>query len=98
MASNVNPFTGEILHHVAVRIRVTGTGVLRLSLHSLDDVNSQTLAPLTMIATTNREETVLANYTDQYGQIEVKTTGIDEIFNIDKLIFFIKPDAAEYPR
>lgn len=98
MAKNNSISNGEILHHVAIRIRVTGTGSLRTSLHSLDDVNSQTLFPLTMIASTNREETILANYTDQYGQIEVKTTGIDEIFNIDRIIFFVKPDAAEYPR
>lgn len=90
--------TGEILHAVGVRIRATGSGTLQLFMNSLDAVNTSQLPSITMAATTNKEVTQLANFKDQYMQVEGRTTAINETFNISKIIVFIKPYAAEYPR
>lgn len=91
-------FAGELVHFGAVRYRVTGSGILRSTLYSLDEANSSTLPNLTMSATTNREPTILANYIDQMGYLEIKTTGIDETFSICKIVVFIRPIASGYPQ
>lgn len=92
-----NSFIGERLHAVGVRMRVVGSGNLRTTLYSLDEVNSSTLANIAMQATTNREPTILANFTEQRMQVEVKTTEMDETFRIGKIIIFVKPVAEDYP-
>lgn len=89
---------GEILHFVGVRVLCTGAGILRPTLVSLDDVHTFTCPTFTLAATTNREGTILTNYTDQYGQVELRTTAIDEVFKVSKIIVFVKPTAAEYAR
>lgn len=89
---------GSLLHFNAARLRVTGSGNLRLSFRSLDDVNVQTLAPLAMQATTNREPTVLANYIDQLGSLRFETTAINETFSICKIVIFVKPYGSSYPQ
>lgn len=92
-----NQSTGEILHFTAVRLRVNGNGNLQLNLKSLDEVQNVPLANLAMATTTNREPTRLANYIDQRGFLELKTTVIDEWFVISKITIFIKPMYTSYP-
>lgn len=89
---------GLLTHVGMVRLRVTGSGVLRSTLYSLDSINSSVLPTITMAATTNREPTILANFTEQKSQLELQTTAIDETFEISKIVIFTKPVAAEYPR
>jgi hypothetical protein len=92
-------FTGELVHFGTIRMRATGSGNLQLFMHSLDDsLNSVTLADVALQVTTNREPTVLANFIDQYGQLEIKTTEIDETFEISKIVIFIKPVSSGYPQ
>jgi hypothetical protein len=44
--------SGEsISHYAAIRMRVNGTGNLKMQVYSLDDVRSKTLVPLVMQAT-----------------------------------------------
>ena len=93
--------TGEILHWVGLRVRCTGSGPsaqLRPVIRSLDDQNVSVCPTFALNPLTNREETVLVEYTDQYGLVELKTLFIDETFNVSKIIVFVKPVAAEYPR
>jgi hypothetical protein len=90
-------FIGEVLHFNAVRLRVTGSGNLQLFLRSLDDTNNIQLSSVPMLSTTNIEPTVLANFIDQRGQLEIRTTEIDEVFTVSKIIIFIKPIASGYP-
>ena len=98
MASK-SPLSGELVHFGVVRMRVTGAGNLQLFMHSLDDtLNSNTLTSIPLQATTNREPTVLANFIDQYGQLEIKTDVMDEVFEISKIVIFIKPVASGYPQ
>lgn len=92
-------FTGELIHFGSVRMRVTGAGNLQLSLHSLDEAsNSVDLTPIAMETATNREANVLSNFTDQYGQLELRTTEIDETFEISRVVIFVKPVSTGYPQ
>jgi len=87
----------DIIHVAAVRIRVVGSGNLRMTLFSLDSVNSQILAPLAMSATNAREPRVLANFISQRAMLTIKTTAINETFAINRVITFAKPMWTEYP-
>jgi len=89
---------GEILHFNTVRIRVAGSGNLQQYLRSLDDVHNTQLANVAMEATTNKEANTLANFKDQYSQLEIRTVAIDETFNISKIRIFIKQTATGYPQ
>lgn len=92
-------FTGELIHFGVVRMRVTGVGNLQLFLHSLDDtLHSNTLVTTPLQVTTNREPTTLANFIDQYGQLHILTTVEDEIFEVSKIVMFIRPVATGYPQ
>lgn len=96
--NSAQSFNGEILHANAVRLRVIGTGDLLQELHSLDDVNSQTLAALAMATATNREPTTLANFKDQRIQYEFRTEDFGAYFEINKIIIFIRPVETGYPQ
>jgi hypothetical protein len=88
---------GLIHHFGAVRLRLTGSGNLKMRLLSLDSVITQTLTSLAMSSTTNREPTRLCNFNEQRAQLEVKTTEINETFGISKIVVYIKPVASEFP-
>lgn len=86
-----------INHFGAIRFRVNGSGNLRLRLLSLDEVRTFTLVPLIMANPTNIDPTRLSNFTEQRAQLEIKTTAIDETFNISRIVIFSKPVASSYP-
>jgi hypothetical protein len=92
-----NQFIGELLHVVGARLRVTGTGNLRTSLHSLDGVRSNQLVNIAMQTTTNREPTILSNFQEQRVQLKIETMEENEFFRISRIIVFIKPVAESYP-
>jgi len=93
-----NNFSGEILHCGATRFRVTGSGNLQLFLRSLDNSHNLQLTSIPMQATTNKEPLVLSNFSDQRVQLELRTTEINEVFNVSKIVVFIKPVATGYPQ
>ena len=97
MARKVSSSVGTINHYNAVRMRITGAGSLQMRFLSLDAIDTQTLVPFTMAATTAREPTRLANFKSQKAQLEIKTTVIDETFRISKIIIFAKPVESEFP-
>ena len=91
--------SGELISHFsAVRLRVVGNGILRLTMYSLQDVESSTLPTITMATSTNRQPAVLANFIQQRASLEIKTTDINEWFRINRVIVFTKPLWADYPR
>lgn len=87
----------NINHYGLVRLRIAGSGNLRMRLLSLDEVRTQTLVPLVMADPTNIEPTRLCNFTEQRAQLEIKTTAINEVFHCSKIVVFIKPVATSYP-
>ncbi len=86
-----------INHYGAVRLRVKGSANLKLKLFSLDEVKQSTLLPLTLSSTTNVEPNRLSNFTQQRAKLEIRTTEINEIFQISKVIVFVRPVAKSYP-
>ena len=94
-----NSFVGELVHFGIVRMRVTGAGNLQLFLHSLDDaLHSSTLVSTPLLTVTNREPTTLSNFIDQYGQLHILTTVENEVFEVSKIVIFVKPVASGYPQ
>jgi len=87
----------EILHFGGIRLRVTGAGNLQLRLLSLDNTTINSLAPITMSSITNREPTRLANFITQRGALTIFTTELNEQFNINRVILFLKPIWTQYP-
>ena len=88
---------GNINHYGAVRLRVAGSGNLRLRLLSLDEVKTTTLTPLVLSDPNYIEPTRLSNFTQQRSQLEMKTTAINEVFHCSKIILFTKQVATSYP-
>lgn len=89
---------GENIYHVAaVRVRVVGAGILNMTLFSLDRVKTQALPTITMAATTQFEPRVLVNYESQRFYLQVGTTNINEIFDINRIIVFAKEYRQDYP-
>jgi len=90
--------SGEYEHHVvSVKLRVIGSGSLQLSLSDLDDIQTETLVPITMAATTRFEPLRLANFQSQRIRLVGKTTQLGEYFKIQRILLFAKPVAQEYP-
>ena len=93
-----NSQDGSVLHFNSVRLRVTGSGNLLQSLFSLDDVKSKTLFPVVMEETNYKEPLTLTNFTDQRACYEFRTVGFQEVFNISKIVIFVRKTATGYPQ
>lgn len=88
---------GLINHYGAIRLRVNGSGSLKMRLLSLDEVKTLSLVSFTLASLTNKEPLRLANFNEQRAQLELKTTTIDETFRISNIVIFVKPVATEFP-
>lgn len=92
------PKSEEVINHYgAVRLRVTGIANLKLKLFSLNEIKQFNLLPLTIQSRTNIEPNRLSNFTQQRAKLEIRTTELDEVFNISKVIIFVRPVAKSYP-
>lgn len=90
--------SGEsISHFAAIRIRVNGNGNLKMEVFSLDDVRSKILVPITMSGATRIIPTRLVNFMEQRACFELKTTEINELFKINRIIVFQKEVFTSYP-
>ena len=89
---------GELIHHIAgIRMRITGSGSLDMTVSSLDDVNSVALQPFVMAATNYIEPLRLTNFKSQRIKLRFSVDVIDEWFQIRKIIVLVKPVEADYP-
>ena len=90
--------SGEYISHInTIRMRVTGTGNLKLTLYSLQDVKYQQLADLPLSLTTDIQPTRLANFMTQRASLELKTTSINDYFRVNRILVFMKPTFTSYP-
>jgi len=78
-------------HFVGIRLRVEGSGNLQLRLISPSEVRQNVLVPLVMQSPTDETKTKLANLKAERTQLEFKTTEIDEIFSLSKIMIYYKP-------
>lgn len=97
MAKKQQPQEEVINHYGAVRVRAKGYGQLQMSLLSLDETLSNTLAPITMATATNVEPNRLCNFTQQRAKLMIGTINFGETFQISKIIIFVKPVAKSWP-
>jgi len=97
-ASRTHGSSGENISHFGhIRLRVIGTGNLKPTYFSFQDVRSQALVPLPMSLTTNIEPLRLGNFNEQRASLELKTTNINDYFRINRILVYTKFFATEYP-
>lgn len=90
--------SGEsVSHFAAIRIRLNGTGQLKMSVHSLDDIRSKALVPFVMQSQTRIIPTRLVNFMEQRASFELKTTEINEKFRINRIVIFQKEVFTSVP-
>lgn len=78
-------------HFVGIRLRVEGAGNLQLRLIGPSEVRQNILVPLVMQSPTDETKTKLANFKAERTQLEFKTTEIDEVFSISRIMIYYKP-------
>ena len=90
---------GEYISHFnGVRLRLTGSGNLDVTIYSLDDVKSFTPgSPLIMADPTDREPLKKLSLMTQRASIEFSTDEINEYFRINRIIIFSRPVFANFP-
>src|SRR4030095_3482904 len=96
-AGSVGTSSENITHFTAVRMRVYGTGNLKLRLLSLHGTREVTLLSLPMVPQTNREPTRLCNFNEQRAQLELKTTEINEKMTVTRILVFARELYTDYP-
>src|SRR5258708_33987592 len=79
-----------------VRLRVTGSGNLKMKFQSLDNVKSSSLAPIIMTTPAEREPFKIANFKSQRAFLKLETTELNEIFRINRVVVFVKPLWSQY--
>lgn len=90
--------SGEnISHFAAIRIRVNGTGELKMKVYSLDDVRNKTLVPFQMNTQNRIIPTRIVNFIEQRASFELKTTQLDEHFRINRIVLYMKEVFTSYP-
>lgn len=88
---------GNIVHFGAVRYRVIGEGELKSTFIGLDNNVIEDLADLTLTPVNNREPIRLANFMAQRAKLHVSVDAIDEWFQFNTIILFVKPIYSSYP-
>ncbi len=90
--------SGEnISHFASIRIRVTGKGLLRMMVHSLDDMRLKSLVPFTMYEWTRIIPTRIVNVVDQRASFEIGTIHTGEYFRINRIVIFSKEIFKSFP-
>jgi hypothetical protein len=89
-SENINHFAGW-------RLRVIGNGNLKSTIGTLNDVITKDLFPMPMTDPARIEPYRIINFMSQRAAIEYKTTELDEWFQINTLVIFIKPVFTQYP-
>ncbi len=87
-----------ISHFGSLRIRAVGTGNLKTTLFTGDNVRNTPLANLALTSTDNKQKSLLSNLTAQKIKIKFYTDSIDEVFNITRVILFTKPTLTQLPQ
>lgn len=88
----------NILHYAAIRIRCKGAGNLLPTLIGLDELTAQSLENITMSLTPGIEPTKLANFQGQRVKLRLEVFDINEIFNVSRIIVYVKEIWTSYPQ
>ena len=96
-SSELSATQDSIVHFTSLRMRITGSGQLKMTMFSQDDVFSSPLVPFTMKAVTNIRPTRLMNFLHQRACLEGTTTETGEWFSINKIVIYAKEVFTDYP-
>ncbi len=88
---------GNINHFSQYRFRIVGNGNLKAQISTLNDVITKTMVPLPMTNPARIEPLRIINFMSQFATLEFKTTEINEFFQINTLVIFLKPVYTQYP-
>jgi len=86
-----------ILHFAAIRVRAVGVGNLLPKFYSLDNVLTSSLVALPMLTASARHLTRTANFQTDRAALELKTSVINEVFNINRIVLYAKEVFIDYP-
>jgi hypothetical protein len=78
------------LHFGAIRLRLTGVGNLVPYFIGLDNTIVSPLTAIPMSYVSGKEPTRLANAKGQRMRLKLTTTQVDEFFQINRLVVFVK--------
>lgn len=85
------------MHYCGARLRVSGSGTLRCKLYGLDNTVTNTLPNQTLSTTPGKEYFLLGTLVSQKARLEMKTTGINETFKVNRYTLFSKAIYTSYP-
>lgn len=95
---NLGSMGNGVQHYGAIRYRIIGSGNLQTTLYSLQDVESQPLANISMSNPNDRMPTILANFNKEQAFLKGETNEINEYFRINRIIIYTKPIWSGYPQ
>jgi hypothetical protein len=84
-------------HYGAIRLHATGSASLVPTLLSLDGIYSFQLQSMDLQPRSNIVINKLSNFIQQEAQLELRTININETFQCNKIILFVRPVAKSYP-
>lgn len=94
----------NILHYGGVRLRIVGSGNAAGSsasvipkLYSLDGSFTTTLATQLVTSGPGREYVALSNFITTLARLELKTTAVNDVMKINRIILYVKEMWANYP-
>lgn len=88
---------GATNHLGLVKMRVQGEGTLLTRALTLSNVRSSGLPNSTLVENNEVVPTLLANFTSQYMQLDVRVIDDDEWFRVKTVTPFLKPVATSLP-
>lgn len=91
-------FTSGVSHFNKVRVRIQGPCTVALTMYGVDDVVSQTLAPIIATALPGREYAQLANLISEQGQLKFVVNTLNEKYKINAIALEGGEYASERPR
>lgn len=88
----------NILHYAAIRVRVKGSGNLLPTLIGLDELTAQSLENITMSQSPGIVVTKLANFQGQRVKLRLEVFDINEVFNVNRIVVYVKEIWTSYPQ
>ena len=97
MARKTNSSGESDYHAAAIRLRIVGAGNMLMTLESLNNILSYTIAPLPLAATNRIEPTRLVNFQSQRMRLTLSMPVLNDQFSINRIIIYTRAVATEYP-
>ena len=87
----------NISHFAAIRVRLNGSGQLKMRVFSLDDERVKVLVPFQMAYSTRIIPTRLVNFVETRASFELSVTNKGERFKINRIVIFMKELYSSHP-